>query len=51
MVFLPKHIKQSQTNTDPSAKSDEFINRINKLMRLFLQGKITAKNPDVIKYF
>ena len=49
--ILPKHIKQSQVNTDQSSKSDEFINKINKLMRLFLQGKITAENPDIIKYF
>jgi len=42
--ILPKHINQSEN-------SDIFINKINKLMRLFLQGKITAENPDVIKYF
>lgn len=42
--ILPKHINKSEN-------SDIFINKINKLMRLFLQGKITAENPDVIKYF
>ena len=41
--ILPKHID--------GYKSDEFILKVNKLMRLFLQGKITAENPDVIKYF
>lgn len=41
--ILPKHLDD--------INQVDFLKKINNLMRLFLQGKKTVSDPDIIKYF
>lgn len=43
--ILPKHFESSNQS------GNDLIVKVNQLMRLFLQGKVTKEDPQIIKYF
>ncbi len=52
--ILPKHILEhrvQEDNTQNVIKGDKWFNSVNNLMRLFMQGKKTAFDPEIQKLF